>query len=91
MQRTGKIILVLVIVFFFAVSSAIAGRGDETCRRSGAVSTLVKAPVMVLKDIVLTEVAFSEHVRGVALDVGMVFMKGFLLRLPRAASSSALD
>jgi len=91
MQRTGKILLVLVVVFFFAASSAIAGRGDETCRRCGAVSTLVKAPVMVLKDIVLTEVAFSEHVRGMVLDLGMIFMKGVLLHLPRGASSSALD
>jgi hypothetical protein len=91
MHRTGRILLVLAVVFFLAVSSAMAGRGDEACCRSGAVSMLVKTPVMVLKDIVVAEAAFSEHARGVALNLGMVFMKGILLRLPRRAAAPTVD
>jgi len=91
MHRTGRILLVLAVVFFLAASSAMAGRGDESCRRCGAVSTLVKTPVMLMKDMVVAEAAFSEQVRGVVLDLGMVFMKGILLRLPRSAAPSAID
>jgi hypothetical protein len=91
MYRTGRILLILVVVFFLAASTALAGRGDEPCGRSRAVCTLAKAPAMVIKEIVLTEAAFSEHVRGVALNLGIVFVKGFLLRLPRSVGTSPLD
>jgi hypothetical protein len=73
--RIGRTVVVVAVILFFAATGVMAGstrsaRTDDGDRTTIIVS-LVKAPVMVLKNIAVTQTKLERHVSSSLLHAGV--------------------
>jgi hypothetical protein len=73
--RFGRIGVVIAVIFFFAAGPAIAkpkNSQSDLVRERSVIVTLVKTPVLVVKNIAIAQDKLERHVSSTILHAGVV-------------------